>query len=456
LAPSVPWFPPALIRRLLINRNYALFMAGSFVSAMGSWFQAVAIGWLVLDLTNSPFVLGLTSFAQMAPLFFLGFFGGVLADRFDRRIILLAGIGVGTLAIGILAALSLAGRANVAAILIASLAIGLSNMVVWPAWQPFIKDLVPDDRLRDAIAFNAARFNLTRVLGPALAGLLMARVGAPLCLAIAALSSGAVLLATWLIQRPTGRRAIALPWLSALVEGLAYVRQDGYTARLLLITGLFGVLVLPFQTFLPAFARDVLQIGAEGLGVLLTAVGGGAVLGAVISSSRHVADRPGLAMGVTAATTGTGLIIFAFAALASRTADATLGAGATNITTGMKGLLAQQSPVWLASAALVMTGFGSIAYLTTANAALQLRVPDHLMGRIMGLWVVMNAGTLPLGSLALGAAAERVGLPEVVLGTGVVGVVIGAFTLIARAQFAGTPAPAPSSIPAQATAQATA
>jgi len=437
-------------------------MAGSFVSAMGSWFQAVAIGWLVLELTNSPFVLGLTSFAQMAPLFFLGFFGGVLADRFDRRIILLVGIGVGTLAIGILAALSLAGRASVAAILIASLAIGLSNVVVWPAWQPFIKDLVPNDRLRDAIAFNAARFNLTRVLGPALAGLLMARVGAPLCLAIAALGSGAVLLATWLIQRPSGRRAITLPWLSALVEGLAYVRQDGYTARLLLITGLFGVLVLPFQTFLPAFARDVLEIGAEGLGVLLTAVGGGAVLGAVISSSRQVAVRPGLAMGVTAVATGTGLIIFAFAALASRASGltgATLGAGTTGITAGMEGLLTQQSAVWLAAAALVLTGFGSIAYLTTANATLQLRVPDHLMGRIMGLWVVMNAGTLPLGSLALGAAAERVGLPEVVLGTGVVGVAIGAFTLIARAQFAGTPtppAPAPPLIPAQASVQATA
>ncbi|CAA9235802.1 MAG: hypothetical protein AVDCRST_MAG77-1256 [uncultured Chloroflexi bacterium] len=414
-------------RRVLINRDYALFMAGSFVSAMGSWFQAVAIGWIVLELTDSPFVLGLASFAQMAPLFFLGFFGGVLADRVDRRTLLLWGIGTGSVALAVLAALALADRVTVPAVLLISLVIGLTNTVVWPAWQPFIKELVPDDRLRDAIAFNAARFNLTRVLGPAAAGLLMARTGAPVCLAVAAAGSGAVLLATWLIRRPRGRRAVAPPWLSALAEGIAYVRADGFTLRLLLITGLFGVVVLPYQAFLPAFARDVLSIGAEGLGVLLTAVGGGAVLGAVITGSRHFAARPGLAMACSALLTGAGLMVFATA-------------------TPPNGF-----PAWVATAALVLVGFGSIAYLTTANATLQLRVPDHLMGRVMGLWVVMNAGTTPLGSLALGGAAERFGLPEVVLAGGVGGVVLGAFALATRAfSISAMPEPAVSASPVRA------
>jgi MFS family permease len=397
------------LRRVLINRNYALFMAGSFVSAMGSWFQAVAFGWIVLELTGSPLVLGLANFAQMAPLFFLGFFGGALADRVDRRTLLLWGIGTGAVALAVLAALALAGRVTVPAVLLVSLVIGLTNAVVWPAWQPFIQELVPPDRLRDAIAFNSARFNLTRVLGPAAAGLLMARVGAPACLAVAAAGSGGVLLATWLIRRPRGRRAAAPPWLSALAEGIAYVRADAFTFRLLGITGLFGVVVLPYQAFLPAFARDVLATGAEGLGVLLTAVGGGAVLGAAATGSRHVATRPGPAMALCALLAGAGLLVFALA-------------------TPLHGF-----PTWVASAALVLVGFGSIGYLTTANATLQLRVPDHLTGRVMGLWVVMNAGTTPLGSLALGGAAERFGLPQVVLAGGLAGIAVGAYALATRA-----------------------
>ena len=153
------------VQRVLINRNYALFMGGSFVSALGSWFQSVALGWLVLELSNSPFVLGLVNFALMAPLFFLGFAGGVLADRVERRTLLLVGMGWSTLAIGLLAVLALRGQASVPAILVISLFIGLTQAIVWPAWQPFIKDLVPAERLREAIAFNSARFNLTRVLG---------------------------------------------------------------------------------------------------------------------------------------------------------------------------------------------------------------------------------------------------------------------------------------------------
>jgi len=414
------------IRHTLINRNYALFMAGSFISALGSWFQAVAIGWLVLELSGSPFVLGLANFAQMAPLFFLGFFGGVLADRVDRRFLLIGGIGLGTVATTVITVLSFTDRQSVTALLLASLVLGLSNAVVWPAWQPFITDLVPKDRLRDAIAFNSARFNLTRVLGPAFAGVLMARAGAPICLAIAALSSGGVMIATWLIRRPPGRRAISLPWISALTEGLVYVRADRFITQLLLITGLYGVLVQPYQAFLPAFARDVLFTGAEGLGILLTAVGAGAVLGAIITGTKRVAARPKLAMSLTAVVSGAGLALFAAAPLLGQPPDSppfTLSPSAA-LSTSFALFPAAIVP-WIATFALVVVGFGSVAYLTTANATLQLRVPDHLMGRVMGLWVVMNAGTMPLGSLALGAAAERVGLPEVIVACGLTGVAIG-------------------------------
>lgn len=403
----------ARLHRVLINRNYTLFMAGSFISALGSWFQAVAIGWLVLELSNSPFVLGVANFAQMAPLFFFGFFGGVVADRVDRRTLLLAGIATGMLAVIVLAALALTDQANVPAVLIVSLVLGLTNVIVWPAWQPFIKELVPPDRLRDAIAFNAARFNLTRVLGPALAGVLMAEFGAAVCLAIAGLSSGAVLLATWLIARPAGTRATTPPWLLAFAEGVTYVRGDGFTFRLLAITGLFGVLVLPYQALLPAFARDELLIGADGLGLLLTAAGVGAIAGAIATGAPPAAARPGSAMAVSAIIASAGLAAFATA-------------------TPERGV-----PPAAAVVAMAVVGFGSIAYLTTANATLQIRVPDHLVGRVMGLWVVVNAGTTPLGSLALGGTAERFGLSEVIFWCGIAGVVIGALALVTRA-FADT------------------
>ncbi|MDQ3700273.1 MAG: MFS transporter [Chloroflexota bacterium] len=393
------------VRRLLINRNYALFMAGSFVSALGSWFQGVALGWLVLELSDSPFVLGLANFALMAPLFFLGLIGGVLADRIDRRLLLLVGMSLGTLVTIVLALLALSGRATVPAILVASLLLGLTNAVVWPAWQPFIKDLVPKERLREAISFNAARFNLTRVLGPALAGVLIARAGAPACLAIAAVSSAGVLVATWMIRPPKGVRSRVAPWLSALAEGAGYLRGDPFTLRLLLVTGGFGLLVLPYQAFLPAFARDVLGLGAEGLGLLLTAAGGGAVFGALLTGTPLVARQPGPAMAVFALTSGGGLV-------------------AAAILTPANGF-----PSWIAIPALVVVGLGSIGYLTTANLVVQLRVPDALMGRVMGLWVVLNAGTMPLGSLALGGAAEQYGLPPILLACGVVGVGIGLFLL---------------------------
>ena len=217
------------IAHTLINGNYALFMAGSFCSALGGWVQAVAIGWLVFDLTGSPFVLGLANFAQMSPLFFLGLIGGVLADRADRRIVLMIGLSVGTVAISILAGLTYMGLATVPIILLISLVLGLANAAVWPAWQPFIKELVPTERLREAIAFNSARFNLSRVLGPAFAGGLLASSGAAACLAVTAATSLTVVASTYAIRRPAPLRAArGAPWMSSLGEGLLYVREDRF------------------------------------------------------------------------------------------------------------------------------------------------------------------------------------------------------------------------------------
>jgi MFS family permease len=365
-------------------------MGGSFLSALGSWVHAVAVGWLVYDLTGSPFILGLANFAQMAPLFFFGMLGGVLADRFDRRILLAIGLSVTALALTVLAALVLAGQASVPLIVGMSLVLGLANVVVWPAWQPFIKELVPTSRLREAIAFNAARFNLSRVVGPAIGGSILATSGAGTCLAVTAFTSIAVVAVTLAVRRPRAARAtVYAPWLSSLGEGFAYVLADPFTFRLLAVTTLFGLAVMPYATFLPALAQDVLGLGPDGLGHLLTAAGGGAVVGAVVTGMPQVGARPREAMAGFSAIGACGT-----AAVAGWASDiATVPALA-----------------WIALAAI---GLGTVGFLTSANTVLQLQVPDHLVGRVMGLWVVLNAGTNPLGSLALGALAERAPLTTV-------------------------------------------
>jgi|DewCreStandDraft_2_1066082.scaffolds.fasta_scaffold00396_47 MFS family permease len=366
---------------VFINRNYALFMAGSFVSATGSWFQAVAVGWLVLELSNSAFILGLTNFAQMAPLLVLGSLGGALADRVERRTLVLVSQAGGTLALGALALLAATGHVAVPLILLTSLALGLCNAVLWPTWSVFIKDLVGPDRLREAIALNSARFNLTRVIGPALAGVVLSRFGAAACLELATAGMLGVLVSVWLIRLPPGERRQPAPWLQALREGLAFAWHHGPTRRLLLITGWVGLVALPYQAFLPAIARDALAAGPDAYGILLTAVGAGAIAGALLSGARVVAHHPERAMAILAAGTGLGLILFA----ASRS-------------------------LWVAVPALALVGLCSIGYLATANATLQLAVPDALVGRVMGLWVMVNAGTTPVGSLLEGALAERIGL----------------------------------------------
>jgi MFS family permease len=420
-APVRQWEGSALspgarvIARLLINRNYALFMGGSFLSALGSWVQAVAIGWLVYDLTGSPFILGLTNFAQMAPLFFFGVLGGVLADRFDRRILLMIGLSITAIALTLLAAVTIVGQASVPLIVGISLVLGLANVIVWPAWQPFIKELVPPNRLREAIAFNAARFNLSRVLGPAIGGTILATSGAGTCLAVTASTSIAVVAVTLAIRRPRASRATMIaPWQSSLGEGILYVWADSFTFRLLAVTTLFGLAVMPYATFLPALSQDILGLGPDGLGHLLAAAGGGAVVGALVAGMPQVGVSPRTAM----------------------TAFSAIGAsGALALAMWAPDFASVPVLAWLALGAI---GFGTVGFLTNANAILQLRVPDHLVGRVMGLWVVLNAGTNPLGSLALGALAEHAALPTVF---GVAGIAAATCAVVLMVILSDTTAP---------------
>jgi MFS family permease len=393
--------------RTLINRNYAIFMAGSFVSATGSWAQAVAIGWLVLDLGDSTFLLGLTNFASMVPLLVLSFPAGAIVDRFDRRKLLFLSQGGAMVVVVLLAASAVLGLINIPLILGLSVAGGLFNAVGWPTWSVFIKDLVGPEQLRSAVAMNTARFNLTRVIGPAIAGVLLAQYGAASCLVIAAVSSCGVFVSLLAIRTPPPVVGPARDWLGSLHEGLVYVNRHPTVRSLLLFTGVLGFLALPLQSFLPAYARDVLGRGPETLGILLTAIGVGAIGGAALSGSRLSARRPVLVMSVLTLFTGVSMVALAFS---------------------------QHLEISL----VVLGAFGAatVGYLAIANATVQLATREDIIGRVMGLWTVVNAGMMPVGALVIGAASDSIGvgsgqsgLPTTFAVAGVGSVALGAVML---------------------------
>lgn len=393
------------IANIFINRNYALFMGGSFFSATGSWFLSVAMGWLIWEIGRSEFLLGVANFAQMGPMLVLGLLGGVVADRVERRDLLRATQTVWTLASAALAVVAILNITSIPLLLAPLLVIGVCQAFSWPAWSPFIADLVGPDRLRPAVALNSARFNLTRIIGPALAGVLLAQVGAGPCIAIAAATQLALLASLGAINTERREKAVNAHWLTALREGMSYAWYTPVVRQLLFAAGVMGLLVLPYTVFLPAYADSVLHLGPEGLGTLFTIVGVGAIGGAAASSTRWVAAHTGAAQTAFAAMTGLMMAGFAISG----------------------------QPI-LSFVALFFLGFGSIGFLATANATVQLAVPRAVVGRVIGVWTVVNAGTTPVGGVVLGALAEDLGLPLTLAVAGVVATVLSLLAMRGPAQ----------------------
>lgn len=394
----------ALPARLFINRTFAIYTAGSFISATGSWFQVVALGWLVVSVggRHSGFLLGLVGFVSLMPVLVLGLVGGLLADRLNRRVLLLATQLFNAGALLLLAYLTGTGRATVGVILTFALVMGIVNALTWPAWQALINDMVPSHDLARAIALNSARFNLTRVIGPALGGALLTVVGAAWCFAANAVTAVGVTCSLLAIQPRVHPRRPHEPLRQALLGGLLYARDAPRARTILLATTVLGVLGLPYNSFLPAFAKGVLHTGPGGLGLLLTAVGVGALGGALSSGMAWaVRKRRRVLCGA--------LALFGLA-------DA---------------LFAASRWLPLSLAALAVLGFAMLLYLATANTALQSEVPRAVLGRLMGVWVIVTSGTTPLGSLAMGTLSTAIGV-QAAVGLGGAGCIICGALLMRR------------------------
>jgi MFS family permease len=381
---------PAALHALR-HRNYRLFWSGALIANIGSWMRTIALGWLVLELTDSALLLGVVSFAQTVPILLLSLPAGVVADRFSRRGVLFVTQALLLGLTALLSALVYARVATVEQVVILSLLMGLAFAFNGPSWQSFINDLVPRDDLPNAIALNSVQFNFSRIIGPALAGVLIAAVGLTLCFVINTATYVAVLVALALIRLPAlpapGKR---LPLWQGIGEGLAYLRDDPARRAIMLVTAVMTVFGFPYAVLMPIVARETLGQDATGYGQLMAATGIGAFAGAVVVASLGRSTRRGPILLLALATFSASLLVFA----ASRLFVVSLGA-------------------------LAVLGFSMVAYMTTANTVLQTSVPEHLRGRVMSVWTLTAFGLTPLGSLQAGAMASAFGAP-VALGVGAV------------------------------------
>lgn len=354
-----------------------LFLCGAFISAMGSWMQVIAQGWTVLQLSDSAFVLGLLGFVQLAPVLLFGALGGSLADRVDRRKFLIQTQMVSAALAVALAVLQFMGRTTIPILLGIAAGNGLMNALNSPAWMSFIKELVGPEQLRQAVAINSARFNLSRIIGPAIGGWLLVSFGPAACFAVYAVSFIAIQGALFAIngQRPAAASTIKRP------SGVLIVAKNPQVRAVLIPALGLTILAMPYSNFLPAMARDVFQAGPQGLSILLTATGIGAIVGAIFSGSSLIGRQPRKALAVQQVIAGCTLAAFAW------------------------------SPsFWLAALCIVAFGAALIGFMTTANATIQLSAEPGTEGRALGLWTIVNSGMVPLGSLGMGAATQLLGV----------------------------------------------
>jgi MFS family permease len=367
----------------LRHRNFRLYWSGQLVSLVGTWMQSVAQGWLMHRLTHSAMWLGLLGFTQFLPVMLLSLWAGALIDRMDRRRLLLLTQGAALVQAVVLAAVVTAGVAQPWMVLALAGVFGIINAFDMPARQSFVVEMVGKEDLGNAIALNSAAFNTARIVGPAVAGVLLATVGESGCFWLNALSYVAVLASLARLDLPKReffRRGRALG--SSLTGGVRYAWASRPLRNLLLLLGVTAGIGFQYQLLLPVYARDILHSGARTYGLLVTAFGAGALVGALRLTQR--AGRPGLRRNLLLglAACGGGLAVFAW----SRSIPLSLAAGA-------------------------LAGFGLIVYVASTNTLLQLTTEDRFRGRVMSLYTLMFAGTTPLGALAAGAIAQRWGAP---------------------------------------------
>ena len=365
----------------LHHSNFRRYVVGQGVSLVGFWMQSVAQGWLVYSVSGSEFWLGAVAFVGYLPVLCLSPVAGAIVDRVDKYRLILSTQAAAMVLAFALAALAWAGLATVPTVAVLAALLGTVGAFDLPARQAFLVDLVGAEDLPSAIALNATIFNTARVIGPAVAGLLVGSAGETSCFLVNGVSYLAALWALWGMELPPPASRRAAGGDRSLRSGLAYVRGQRATRSLLVALGLVSAFSLQANILMPALAKRTFAADATGYGLLLTAYGAGAVSSALLLARRGRSGRERRRVLLA------GLVVFGCGLLG-------LAASADYATA----LLCQ-----------LVAGFGMVRFTATTNASVQLQVEDAYRGRVMGLHTVMFAGMAPLGSLVLGALATPYG-----------------------------------------------
>ena len=368
--------------RALRHRNFQLFFSGQLISLTGTWMQTVAQSWLVYRLTGSSLLLGSVGFASQIPVFLVAPIGGMVADRVNRHKVVISTQIASLVLAFILSALTLTHTVKVWHIFVLAALLGVVNAFDIPGRQSFLVDMVGRDDLMNAIALNSSMFNGARVIGPAIAGILVARIGEGWCFFANGVSYIAVIIGLLLMRVHCPRRSESDSPLEDIIEGFRWSSHTGPIRSLLLLLGVVSLVGMPYTVLMPIFADRILHGGARGMGILMGFTGIGALLGALTLALRSGIRGLGKLVSICCAGFGISLIAFSFSKI-----------------------------FWLSAALLIPVGFFIMLQMACSNTLIQSMVPDALRGRVMAVYSMMFMGMAPFGALLGGAMADRVGAP---------------------------------------------
>jgi MFS family permease len=367
----------------LKHRNFRLFFSGQLISFTGTWMTTTAQGWLVYQLTGSKALLGLVAAAASAPMLFFATWGGWVADRYPKRFVIVVTQTCQMILSLTIAALVWSKLVQPWHIIVLAILGGITMAFDMPARQSFVIEMTSREDLMNAISLNSSAFNCARIIGPSIAGFLMAQVGIAMCFLLDGLSFIAVIAGLLMMRLPKHRliksEASAI---GQALEGFRYVWSHRRVLTILSLFAVVGIFGWSYSVLMPAFAHDVLHLGANGYGMLMAGSGVGALAAALtVASAGHILPTRFMALG--------GIGIFS----------------------GALALFAFTRNLYLGTLLLAIVGFGIVLYFSTSNTVLQSIVPDEMRGRVMGIWTLIFGGMIPLGSLQAGLMADFLGTP---------------------------------------------
>ena len=378
----------ARVFRSFRHRDFAVFWSGNFLSNIGTWMQTVALGWLVLEITDSAWMVGVNGFVSAAPTLLFTLIGGAIADRVDRRrLMLVMQFGMLVLAL-LLGTLTLLEKIDLRSILVIAFLSGLAMAINYPAYQALYPELVKEEDLLNAVALNSAQFNIARAVGPTVAGLALGAVGVAACFYLNAASFLGLIVALLLIRPPQFIPHKGSSVWQAMREGFGFVGERRLILLLLSVSGFLSLFGLPFVILMPVFARDLLGVGASGLGYLMGGAGLGASLCAIVLA--YIGEPRNKSRTITSSAMTFSLALVGFSMSGS---------------------------FWLSFGLLSVLGAAMVGTLAVTTTSIQRLTPPRMRGRVMSMYNLSLLGLAPLGSLQAGAVAEVLGA-RVALGYG--------------------------------------